>query len=188
MAFINQEPTLKIIVEALEKRIRKIEQTASLQAPVLAADPGKLFEGMLWYRSDLDQFKAYQNSAVRTLIEGTEGAWVTYVPTVTASTGTFTTVSATGQYAKHGRLVTVSGTVTITTNGTAAGVVRVSLPFTSGTNSYVGAGRENASTGNMLQVVVAPSAALASISTYNNLYPGATGYSLLWTVTYESAT
>jgi len=57
-------------------------------------------------------------------------AWTSYTPTITAASGTPTTVSATGRYLKIGRLVLFSTQVTVTTVGTAAGNMQVALPFT----------------------------------------------------------
>ena len=57
-------------------------------------------------------------------------AWTSYTPTITAASGTPTTVSATCRYLKIGRLVLFSTQVTVTTVGTAAGNMQVALPFT----------------------------------------------------------
>lgn len=108
-----------------------------------------------------------------------------YSPSVSALSGAFTTVSAIGTYTKVGRLVTVQGRIDIANNGTAAGVVFVSLPFAANaTYPSIGCGRENNLTGNQLQVTVNPGSSNASISTYANGYPGGTGTSLFFTVTY----
>lgn len=77
-------------------------------------------------------------------------AWTSYTPTVTASAGTFTTVSATGKYKKIGRVVHYNIKVTITTVGTASGQVWATLPFTAESASTifpVGVGYESAATG-----------------------------------------
>jgi hypothetical protein len=59
-----------------------------------------------------------------------------WTPTVTASSGTFTTVSASGSYHKVGDSVYLYEIeVVITTAGTAAGSIVVTLPFTQSTNS-----------------------------------------------------
>lgn len=68
----------------------------------------------------------------------TGSAWTSYTPTVTATTGTFTSVSATGAYKTIGRTMFIRFTVTITTIGTAAGRMLVTLP--SGSFAAAGAG------------------------------------------------
>lgn len=55
-------------------------------------------------------------------------AWSTYTPTVTATVGTFTTVSGAGRYKKIGKTVFWSVLVTVTTKGTAATGMTIDLP------------------------------------------------------------
>lgn len=96
-------------------------------------------------------------------------------PTVTASAGTFTTVSGTQKYTKHGNLLVVSGSVTITTNGTASGFVLATIPgsFTLD-GTLVGYGREAGVSGKQQQVSQW-SGTQISIANYDNTYPGANG-------------
>lgn len=54
-------------------------------------------------------------------------AWTTYTPTVSAFSGTFTTVSATGRYKQMGKTYHFQITVTVTTKGTAQ-YVKATLP------------------------------------------------------------
>jgi hypothetical protein len=56
---------------------------------------------------------------------------LSYTPTVTSETGSITSSSASGYYQRVGKLITVYGTVTITTAGTAGGFLNVSIPVTS---------------------------------------------------------
>ena len=112
--------------------------------------------------------------------------WFAYTPTVTSGTGTFTTVSATGRFALIGRVVVMLVTVIITTNGTAGTSVKVSLPVTAMTTDVaIGVGRENTVTGNMLQTQL--SAAMATVFTYNNLYPGGDGRQIQLSQLYQMA-
>ncbi len=69
-------------------------------------------------------------------------------PTVTATSGTFTSVSCTLAYTKVGRSVLISGAVTIVTVGTAAGQIKVPLPFMPGANGML-ACQEGQATGLM---------------------------------------
>jgi hypothetical protein len=107
----------------------------------------------------------------------------TFTPTVTSGAGSFTTVSATGNYTKIGRLVTVNVLITITNNGTAAGNVLYTLPFASASSS-VGVAREQNVTGLLSSTTVSLGASIANIQLYNNLYPGGSLYLLNATLSY----
>ena len=55
--------------------------------------------------------------------------WASHTPTVTASSGTFTSVSGGHRYfTLHGKTRVLQGLVYITTKGTAAGTLRVTIP------------------------------------------------------------
>lgn len=104
----------------------------------------------------------------------------TYTPTVTAGTGTFTSVSGTGDYKVVDQVCHIAGSVTITTNGTAATNIIVPLPagvlpakaafltgrVTSGSGLRIG-GSLGAG---------APNIVITKMS--DDTYPGATGYVL----------
>ena len=107
-----------------------------------------------------------------------------YTPTVTAGSGSITSYSATAKYTRIGRQVTVCFEVTISNNGTGATSLIVTLPFTCGSQPSIGVGRENGSTGNILQAYVGASASTAIVLTATNGYPGASGYKPTCTVTY----
>jgi hypothetical protein len=112
----------------------------------------------------------------------------TFSPAISAFAGTFTTVAATMKYIKIGRQVTVSFTLDITDNGTASGNIQLTVPFTSDSGvGYCGAARENASTGTMSSVTMVPSDNKFAIQTYNNLYPGASGFNISGSLTYFAA-
>lgn len=57
------------------------------------------------------------------------GAWTSYSPAVSAGTGTFTSVAASGAYKKIGKIVFVKIEIRITTNGTAGTFILADLPF-----------------------------------------------------------
>lgn len=112
--------------------------------------------------------------------------WTVYTPTVTAQTGTFTTVSATGRFKQIGKSVQFRVTVTITTNGTAADSVRVTLPSTAqAANATFGVGRES-STGTLLQWFNV-STTLAQITSNTGVYAGGNGRTLDISGVYEAA-
>jgi hypothetical protein len=103
---------------------------------------------------------------------GLAGSWTTYTPTVTAGSGSFTTVSASGRYLVIGKLTFAVITVTITTVGTATSYVAASLPNTANA-IYEFAGRESALTGKMLSGETA--GAIVVIRNYDNSSPAASG-------------
>jgi hypothetical protein len=106
-----------------------------------------------------------------------------YTPTITAFSGSLTTYTASAKYTRIGRQVTVTLVVSITTNGTAATLIRATLPFTNGSQASTGCGREETS-GLMLQGTIAASGTYVNILTYNNGYPGGNGTTIDLTVTY----
>lgn len=69
-------------------------------------------------------------------------AWTTYTPTITAGSGSFTTVSATGRWRRIGKTVVVQADITITTAGTAASTLFASLPLTAAAFNYAGSAIE----------------------------------------------
>lgn len=120
------------------------------------------------------------------------GSWQPYTPTVTAGTGTFTTVSAAGRWQRIGKRVDVAIEIDVTTVGTAASYIVVSLPAPSRGGlplgyQYMG-GRENAVTGKSINVIVGFSgAALALVTFYDGTFPGASGNKITITGSYEAA-
>lgn len=128
-------------------------------------------------------FAATQSASTdaNTLDDYEEGTWV---PTVAASSGSITSYTSVGAYTKVGRKVSASVLINITTNGTGAGSLTFTLPFTAAAFQWVGAGRENALTGNMLQVIVLSGATSAVVLTYNGAYPGGTGNQIIASIDY----
>jgi hypothetical protein len=117
-------------------------------------------------------------------------AWTTYTPNLAATAGTFTSATVTGKYTRIGKLCIVQNRVAIVTNGTAAGQVIVSAPFAAkGTfqTMFVGAGRENAATGNSFTARLAYGDSDIYLSGYNGAYPGGNSYTLDSTLCYEVA-
>lgn len=112
--------------------------------------------------------------------------WVAYTPTVTAGSGTFTTATALGMYAKRRNLIHCCINFIITTNGTAATNIQGSLPFpaTSTTMRYVGSGLNAA--GQMF-CFVNPLATTVICYQYDFSYPGGDGFVPRVTFTYEGA-
>lgn len=111
----------------------------------------------------------------------------TYTPVVTPGTsGTITTVTATGVYTKVGRQVTVNFKVTMTNAGTGTGATIITLPFTQGnySNGSAGSGREDGATGLALQLFGYPNQAFIYISLFNNNPTVVSGFVLQGAYTY----
>lgn len=96
------------------------------------------------------------------------GAWMTATPTVTASSGTFTSVSCDFRYRIIGKTAQFSANITITTAGTAAGNILFNLPF-SPSRIHAGGGKEVSATGFQVnwQMFAPPSVQIA-IAKYDN--------------------
>lgn len=122
------------------------------------------------------KFPAVQNASTdaNTLDEYEEG---TFTPTVTATSGTFTTVSATLKYTKIGNVLNFQTVVDITTVGTAANAILVTLPFTPA-NSAVIKGREVLVVGSTCHGTIAGSA-LMEILKYDNTSIIGTGHRIV---------
>jgi hypothetical protein len=112
------------------------------------------------------------------------GAWTSYGVTVTATSGTFTTVSGSGNYMRIGKTCVLRVYVSITTNGTAAGAIKVNLPFAAAAG-LAGVTREVVSTGAMGQFEVSGSDGY--LYTPTNTYPGANNRAFVCVITYEVA-
>jgi hypothetical protein len=98
----------------------------------------------------------------------------TYSPSITSSSGTLTSVTGiSGTYTQIGRMIFVAFAFTITTNGTGAGALKVTLPVNS-SDSVFGFAR-NTTTGTALQVYsTVGSNTYANITLMaSDLYPGA---------------
>jgi hypothetical protein len=125
------------------------------------------------------------SSDANTLDDYEEG---TFSPSATPASGSFTTVTQSGNYTKVGNVVNYSFIVTINSVGTGSGDVNIVLPFTCGISPIrpMGCGRENALSGNTLQVrTTSDGSANASILMGPAL---ANGWQALCTITYTTST
>jgi hypothetical protein len=106
-------------------------------------------------------------------------AWSTYTPTVTPSSGSFTTVSATGRYKQLGKTLFLNIVITITTNGTAAGFITTTMPTGITPADYPTlTGQERAIAGFLLRSRATPSSGSIEIWKHDNSYPGGDGHVL----------
>ena len=119
-----------------------------------------------------------------------DNAWLAYTPTITAATGTLTTVaSVLGFYRKFGKRVDFKYQWNITTNGTGSVALLATLPvFATGSNGSVCAGKERAVTGKMLSGFIdGGGTGTVSIQYADGTYPGVNGGTYTISGTYECA-
>jgi hypothetical protein len=118
------------------------------------------------------------------------GGWRVYTPGVVAVTGAFTSATATGRYRQMDKTIQFQVSVTITTNGTAAGGVTVGLPRLSSSvvgNWFSVGGRGGIVSGKALAGSIQPSSNTVTMFNYDSSYPGANGELLVISGTYEAA-
>lgn len=127
-------------------------------------------------------------SALQTKTNGYESAWTAWVPTVTAGSGTFTTLGTiTARYKQIGKTVFFYIAIPITTNGTAASSVRATLPATAAnTVAQTANGRETTSTGKALSSFIAANTTTLQTTFFDGTYPGADGATISISGHYES--
>jgi hypothetical protein len=126
------------------------------------------------------------DSSTATGLLWNNATWTAYTPTVTANAGSGFTMSGAGNYTRIGKLCVFNFSATITTNGTGAGSIIVTLPFTRVNRGAYAAGqfRDNTVTG-LTGNLFLNTTTTASLTFDNNVYPGANGVILAGTVTYE---
>jgi hypothetical protein len=118
-----------------------------------AARPASPYEGQMVYQKDTDQVFVWNGTAwLYSLTPQTleAGAWQAWTPTMSATSGTFTTVTVNlARYTQIQKLVIAKIDFTITTIGTATGLPRFTLPVTSATTStmVMGSFRETSQSG-----------------------------------------
>lgn len=111
--------------------------------------------------------------------------WNAYTPTVAATTGTLTTANATGLYQRLGKIIHFQIAATITTNGTGAGAINLSLP-NNAAGVFISVGKGTAISGKSLQGASTASSNLLRVGNYDGTYPAADGEVLVLTGTYEA--
>ena len=117
-------------------------------------------------------------------------AFTSYTPTLTPGSGAFTSATVAGKYKRIGKVCVVKIVVTITTAGTAAGTINVTLPFTSvndGDAYAAGTFRENAATGVMGVGRVLSNSSSCVIAKYDDTSFIASSRTIVGTIIYEVA-
>lgn len=115
-------------------------------------------------------------------------AWSAYTPTITANSGTYTTVSATGRYKQIGKTVICEGTVTTTDIGTGTGATYVTLPVTAkSATAYAGSGYIKSTAAGLSVGIFDTDATHIRLYTASGGTAAANGLLLNFTITYEAA-
>lgn len=117
------------------------------------------------------------------------GEWQTYVPVVTAGSGSITSYTIdSARYTRIGDTVTANVRFTLTNAGTAGSDIRFTVPFASSASASVaqGAGRERVATGVMMQAELEASSSVVILRTATNAFRGSTSDSFAITITYEA--
>ena len=132
-------------------------------------------------------FPATQSASTdaNTLDDYEEGTWS---PTITAGSGSFTTVSMSdGVYTKVGNIITCSGKINLTSIGTASGAINVTFPFNASSTAYSGCGFETDAAGFSCGLYPGSTSAF-SVKQYNNTSPiiGG-GAKIALSITYRAA-
>lgn len=114
--------------------------------------------------------------------------WTAWTPTVSASSGSFSSLTAVARYARHGKTVVWFAKFTINTVGTASVYLQFTLPVNAVTQPIaLGSGRVLAgSVSNSVQVF-ALTAGVARVSKYDDSTVIGTGNVIDLFGTYESA-
>jgi hypothetical protein len=100
----------------------------------------------------------------------------TYTASLSAGSGTYTTISQLLKYTKIGRMVNVTGYIFITDNGTAATNLQFTLPFNCADAKNVSfGGRENQTSGLMFGGATI-SVSTVAITKYDGTYLGGANY------------
>lgn len=117
-----------------------------------------------------------------------DNEWRAYTPTVTAGSGTFTSVAGVGRYLRRRHATRVRISITVTTNGTAASYTRATLPVTSGSSAGASIihGEETGVTGKTLRGLITQGSSNCDIQDYTGTYLGANGYVLTVSGEYET--
>jgi hypothetical protein len=120
-------------------------------------------------------------------LQWNSGAWTSYTPTITAGSGTLTTASATGAWIRIGKVCIVQSNWIVTTNGTGASFIQLTLPFTVAAKSFAGVGREYEVVGKMLQIEAPQSDSVMRYRNYDNTYPAGSNYKGFGLLVFEVA-
>jgi hypothetical protein len=113
------------------------------------------------------------------------GAWTAYTPTLSAGSGSFTTATTTGAYKRIGKVCITRVQAVITVNGTAAGQILITTPFTS-TGAAQGTWREVNATA-FGGIIYTTGTTQFGLTNNDGTYPGANLRNFQATIVFEVA-
>jgi hypothetical protein len=119
------------------------------------------------------------------IVDMVGGVWTDQAVVVSPSAGALANANATVTHKKVGRTVFFTGVANIITNGSASGGLRITMPF-SASKATAFVGRENATTGSMLQGFLGAASNVLFLFRYDNTYPGGDNRSLIFSGVYET--
>lgn len=130
---------------------------------------------------------AYQQSSTTPVFDAPHQS---YSPVVTASSGTFTAVSATGGFLRRGKITFFQFQVTCTTLGSAAGSMKVTLPAAESspiTSSGAVVTGFNTTTAALCSGLITTGASLVLVNKYDGTFPIASGQAVIVSGFYATA-
>lgn len=149
-----------LVVDYIPAGVSQLAASDTIRGPVELATAAEVAAGT-------DTLRAVTPSSL--------AGWTSYTPVVTAESGSFADVAASGYYKVIAGVTYITLTISIIDNGTAAGSVFATLPNTSGSGMYFLFGRDTALHGNSLSGTINPSASSVTVKKQDNTYPGGTG-------------
>jgi hypothetical protein len=164
---------LPIVQSGVTKQVSVANLTAgrAISATELTLSTGNLIIGTSGNGID---FSATPGTGTSELLSDYEEG--TYTATITAGSGSYTTVAQALRYTRIGRVINVTGSISITTNGTASGYLGFTLPFNAvSANDVSFAGRENQVSGFVFGGAPISTSTIA-ITKYDGTYLGGNGY------------
>lgn len=127
------------------------------------------------------------DSAQSTGLVWNNAAWTSFTPVVTAGTGSITSYTSAGNYIRVGKLCVYRFYVNITSVGTAAGAMYLTMPFAS-IFGAMGVARDVTINGKMASATTGYlSTTRLDLNNYDNSTPFANGVLLIGTISYEVA-
>ncbi|MEE7463432.1 hypothetical protein MFUR16E_20415 [Methylobacterium fujisawaense] len=115
-----------------------------------------------------------------------QGPWTAFTPMISSQSGAITAYTInSARYQQSGKTVIATVDFTVTTNGTGAGVIQMTLPVQAQSSASTLFGRSGANL-KMLCGQVAAAGTYAFVSFFDGSYPAADGARLSITIIYEA--
>lgn len=114
--------------------------------------------------------------------------WVSYVPVITSTVGTITTLGAmSARYQNFGNYVHLWFSISITTNGSGAGKIQITIPLPFQVGLVIAAAGAGVRTSDFkaLSVELDSVGAIINCTLYDGTYPGADAVTLVGSLLYQ---